>query len=256
MQRYRGHFFNWYDTRTLQPLAPRYISTVDSGNLAGYLVTLRAALLDIGERVPVLEASFLEGLVDLVSLVEEELTAETSARAGTSALTRELAQIRRALEDRPATPAAWKTLLSRVRERLAAATVLLHEIEEPLLAASADTPERGFHAHLREAGYWLDQAAGAVSERMRDLERPALQADIAERAERLASLADDLVEETEFDFLFDEERQLFSIGFNIAEGRLDASYYDTLRRRRDWQASWPLPRARSTTTTGSSSDGP
>jgi hypothetical protein len=53
MQRYRGHFYNWYDTRTLAPLAPRYISTVDSGNLAGYLVTLRAALLDIAERQPV-----------------------------------------------------------------------------------------------------------------------------------------------------------------------------------------------------------
>ena len=44
MPRYRGHFYNWYDTRTLAPLAPAYISTVDSGNLAGYLVTLRAGL--------------------------------------------------------------------------------------------------------------------------------------------------------------------------------------------------------------------
>ena len=42
MQRYRGHFYNWYDTRTLAPLVPAYISTVDSGNLAGYLLTLRS----------------------------------------------------------------------------------------------------------------------------------------------------------------------------------------------------------------------
>ena len=35
LARYEGHFFNWYDTRTLQPLPPRYISSVDSGNLAG-----------------------------------------------------------------------------------------------------------------------------------------------------------------------------------------------------------------------------
>jgi len=34
LTRFRGHFFNWYDTRTLQPLAPQYVSTVDSGNLA------------------------------------------------------------------------------------------------------------------------------------------------------------------------------------------------------------------------------
>ena len=52
--------------------------------------------------------------------------------------------------------------------------------------------------------------------------------DLTERAERLAALVDDLVEETEFEFLFNRERQLFSIGFNVAEGRLDPSHYDTL----------------------------
>ena len=47
MQRYRGHFYNWYDTQTLAPLAPAYISTVDSGNLAGYLLTLRSGLIEL-----------------------------------------------------------------------------------------------------------------------------------------------------------------------------------------------------------------
>ena len=42
MERYRGHFFNWYDTRTLEPLPPLYVSTVDSGNLAGHLLVLRS----------------------------------------------------------------------------------------------------------------------------------------------------------------------------------------------------------------------
>ena len=72
MQRYRGHFYNWYDTRTLDPLHPRYISTVDSGNLAGYLVTLRAALVQFDEQTPVISSSFLEGLDDVIGLVEEE----------------------------------------------------------------------------------------------------------------------------------------------------------------------------------------
>ena len=63
-------------------------------------------------------------------------------------------------------------------------------------------------------------------------------AEIVERAERLAALADDLVEETEFDFLFDEERRLFSIGFNVAEGRLDSS---VLRHARVGGAARELP---------------
>ena len=45
MQRYRGHFYNWYDTLSLQPLIPMYVSTVDSGNLAATLLTLRPGLL-------------------------------------------------------------------------------------------------------------------------------------------------------------------------------------------------------------------
>ena len=41
----RGHFYNWYDTQSLQPLPPLYVSSVDSGNLAGHLLTLRPGLL-------------------------------------------------------------------------------------------------------------------------------------------------------------------------------------------------------------------
>ncbi len=43
MQHLRGHLFNWYYTRDLRPLEPRYISTVDSGNLAGHLIALANA---------------------------------------------------------------------------------------------------------------------------------------------------------------------------------------------------------------------
>ncbi len=43
LERFRGHFLNWYDTLTLKPLIPRYISTVDSGNLAASLVVIAQA---------------------------------------------------------------------------------------------------------------------------------------------------------------------------------------------------------------------
>jgi cyclic beta-1,2-glucan synthetase len=47
LQRYSGHFYNWYDTQTLEPLHPLYVSTVDSGNLAAHLLTLRQGLLSL-----------------------------------------------------------------------------------------------------------------------------------------------------------------------------------------------------------------
>lgn len=49
MEKHRGHFFNWYDTRTLRPLRPRFVSTVDSGNLCAGLITVCAALRRWGE---------------------------------------------------------------------------------------------------------------------------------------------------------------------------------------------------------------
>ena len=52
LERHRGHFYNWYDTRSLAPLQPTYISTVDSGNLAGSLLTLKQGLLE-KQREPV-----------------------------------------------------------------------------------------------------------------------------------------------------------------------------------------------------------
>ena len=59
LERYRGHFYNWYDTRTLQPLPPLYVSTVDSGNLAGHLLTLRPGLLGLADQ-KILGARFLK----------------------------------------------------------------------------------------------------------------------------------------------------------------------------------------------------
>src|SRR5271170_6901925 len=63
LERYRGHFYNWYDTQTCQPLAPRYVSTVDSGNLAGHLLTLRPGLTALVDA-PILSKRWFEGLSD------------------------------------------------------------------------------------------------------------------------------------------------------------------------------------------------
>ena len=61
LERYRGHFYNWYDTRTLQPLRPQYVSSVDSGNLAGCLLTLQAGLAGLKDQ-PVLSVNCVSGL--------------------------------------------------------------------------------------------------------------------------------------------------------------------------------------------------
>jgi len=52
MERHEGHLLNWYDTSTLSSLLPRYVSTVDSGNLAGALMTLAEGLRDFPQAFP------------------------------------------------------------------------------------------------------------------------------------------------------------------------------------------------------------
>jgi cyclic beta-1,2-glucan synthetase len=279
LPRYRGHFYNWYDTRTLALLPPAYISTVDSGNLAGYFLTLRAGLIEIAERSPALDPAFLSGLRDLVDLVQEEATRAVDAASGGAApsrrLRRDLVQLRDSLDERPENVEGWQALLRRLKDQISGVAVLLHEIEEWTLARRPG--QEAPPAAMAEAGYWLDRAASTIIERQADLQRlaPALEVierhdgadgraialslsdmvrrgrrildagtdlrppaafrqavqiaeESIERLERLGALADDFIEETEFGFLYTPERQLFSIGFNVAEGRLDASYYDTL----------------------------
>ena len=73
LQQYRGHFLNWYDTRTLEPLPARYVSTVDSGNLAACLVALRQGCLSINQRA-VLRRRRWQGLLDTLDIVNEVVT--------------------------------------------------------------------------------------------------------------------------------------------------------------------------------------
>ncbi len=69
LERHRGHFYNWYDTQSLHPLRPVYISSVDSGNLAGHLLTLQPGLLALIDA-PILGTRIFEGLRDTLSLLE------------------------------------------------------------------------------------------------------------------------------------------------------------------------------------------
>ncbi len=101
MEKWRGHLYNWYDTRTLRPLEPRYVSTVDSGNLAACLIAAAAALNELGAAPLARRARSLYRAMELDALYDKS---------------RHLFMIGRASEDdRP--PTAWYDLLES-EERL------------------------------------------------------------------------------------------------------------------------------------------
>lgn len=72
LERYNGHFYNWYDTQTMATLPPRYISTVDSGNLAGHLLTLRQGLIAL-QNEPVMGRQLVDGVEDTLRLIHNHV---------------------------------------------------------------------------------------------------------------------------------------------------------------------------------------
>lgn len=72
LDKWRGHLYNWYDTATLAPLRPRYVSTVDSGNLRGCLIALREGLYQWGETALAQRAERLSDAMDCAPLFDRE----------------------------------------------------------------------------------------------------------------------------------------------------------------------------------------
>ncbi len=128
--KFRGHLFNWYDTRTLEPLSPQYVSTVDSGNLAGHLLALRQACVELPER-PLLGAHTLAGLSDTVALLGHELERAGTARKRTEVVTvkhlrEEVTACAELLAARaPEQAGEWETLLNSLHRHATAADDML-----------------------------------------------------------------------------------------------------------------------------------
>jgi len=230
LRRFRGHFFNWYDTRELRPLDPVYVSTVDSGNLAGHLIAVAQACRALVHR-PAFGPEILEGVRDALALVlEAQAQAEPPRRAETVTEThlREVTEaIATALDVVPTSLPAWARLLAELETQ--AKTLL------DLARTLASEAEEGPRSEVME---WAKSVRNCVASHARDLECARLFEDLTatQRAETslghqlsaLALRAEGMVQAMDFRFLFDPSRKLFSIGYREAEGTLDPSCYDLL----------------------------
>ena len=239
MERHRGHFYNWYDTQSLAPLEPRYISSVDSGNLAGHLLTLRSGLLAMAGD-PILTSRAFLGLRDTFDLVEETIQGaspvvmtrvQKALDAACGSPPTSLADGRQALGQLAAESAALAAALAPTTDREAsvwasALAVQCRDLIDDLVwltpwmslpsAAGSPAPLPAFTTipTLRELAALDDEWAGPARRRIAT-------------ASRLAAESTDLAE-MEWHFLFDETRHLLSIGYKVADRRRDSSYYDLL----------------------------
>ncbi|MFI5107270.1 MAG: GH36-type glycosyl hydrolase domain-containing protein [Terriglobales bacterium] len=142
LQRYHGHFFNWYDTRSLKPLTPRYVSTVDSGNLAASLLTLRPGLIAVADD-KILGARLFAGLRDTLEGLQE-------AAGGTAAT--QLAQLQNELAGLCESPPATLTAARLNLEALMSSAAKVADALEPGSNSEANWWASAFAGQCRAAG--------------------------------------------------------------------------------------------------------
>ena len=262
MPRYRGHFYNWYDTTTLEPLRPRYVSTVDSGNLDAQLITLQSALLAMADE-PLLPGVWSEGVHDTFGVLVESLAADP--RKEDTALRDAMVRFSRMLLARRARPPValrhWYAMLDALEAGAVSICGALRPPASPdeAAAAPADTEGeevaagaaiwarllldqcRAGREELRALG--LDEQRGTLeSTAMPTLRQlaaggdaldPAAEATREAARARLRKIEDLAVRataltEAEHGFLYDDSRHLMTIGYNVDERRADTGYYDLL----------------------------
>jgi cellobiose phosphorylase len=291
LERYRGHFYNWYDTKECRPIRPLYVSSVDSGNLAGHLLTYGSGLRDLPDR-EVFSPQVFAGVRDTLGVLrglggenealnrlDAELARAPATLGAALALLEKAAgqasQVAAALANGDEASKQWARALvldcSGHRDDLRLLAPWL-ALEDPastfgLAKTGSGDGQRGDPPNalarirerfllldegptLREVST-LDEAMGPfLEEALAELEkqpaggRPERKAWIddfsrhvhegSERARQRINTLESLAERSaefadmDFTFLYDAERNLLSVGYNVPDHRKDASYYDLL----------------------------
>ncbi len=255
LERYQGHFYNWYDTQTLRTLHPLYISTVDSGNLAGHLLTLGPGLAELIDQ-PIISAKVFEGFRDTLNLIYA--AAEALAPQSLETLRRRVGAIAQTGETLPEMRMRielWRDAAEAFKkdvENISDAEV--NRWADALLAQADDMLNE-----LRLLTPWafrsLDPATGELTHRLapvptlRDLARvdaalsplvpdgDELKAELPRASVRALERISGIKElemisaemaRMEYGFLYDEQSHLFTVGYNVSDHRRDPGFYDLL----------------------------
>jgi hypothetical protein len=260
--KHRGHLLNWYDTRTLEPLAPRFISSVDNGNMLASLWTLQQGCLD-RVRQPLLQPALASGLLDYLRILAEKKVFAKKDLAGYEARLRGANWLTAILgspecgfaENFPAPQAGqdadlvwfaneararieqnrrmvrtytpwWLPEFAALRSDPAYSSRFAQEVSLELLPAFIDT----LGAQLRDLHPASVAGEGSLAQQLLqtlpEARTSALRLihDLKSIAAQAGKLGDDM----DFEFLLDRRRKLMSVGYNVDTNELQASCYDLL----------------------------
>lgn len=254
LEQYKGHYLNWYDTHSLHPLHPKYISTVDSGNLAGYLVTARQYCLRSIEQ-PVILSNFKDGFFDVLQIIEKEFS---RLNVVCSPLSAELTSADKLLSMVKKSDFLscyeFSEKMTTVFEHCRSALEKLQKESNKNISSVLSWASNGIMqaqdltAQLITVAPWiadpslhwlnssintnmtLTEITAAYEKLSPQLSGVDLRA-VYHQQQQLQHLADSLEEifgHMDFSFLVDKDREIFTIGYNISDGKFDRGLYDLL----------------------------
>ena len=267
MEKYRGHLYNWYDTTSLVPLSPKYISTVDSGNLVGHLITLQQGLLAIHNK-KIITASMFEGLLDEVRILfekskipglqklaheladkyEQQLDNLTAIKNYIEDLEQQLTKVLVHTEADPENEAVWwiQKIFSHIENIKNEFSLLVPWLLLPpppakfeqLIIALPGIPtivqlSKIEKSLLNKINSFYNGDNTAEENEWLDNYRASI-TESGRMAKEMILMAQQLAEKcsqltnVDYDFLYDRSQDLLTIGYNAEEHRKDNSYYDLL----------------------------
>jgi cyclic beta-1,2-glucan synthetase len=212
LEKCEGHLLNWYHTQTLQPLHPKYVSSVDSGNLAGHLITLANTLEGWQEQLEQrVEPNIKQALYDNLLLLDAAILNAEPQQKHYSHCRVEILNLLNLLEDKD----------SNAAYDLVSVQKTLHALL-PLLTSNATSIDGNIH-------YWLQSTINRIEAAKQDKQiLTAAHINLQARFERIATYARSLAMGMNFHFLFNQEKVLLSIGYSVDRDELDSGCYDLL----------------------------
>jgi cellobiose phosphorylase len=230
MERYQGHFYNWYDTQSLQPLKPLYVSSVDSGNLAGHLLTLKQGLISLPDQL-ISGPRLFEGISDTLQVLIDQ--ADKTMPAQVVQFSKLLDVI---LIEQPVT-------LDYLRECLEKLTTASNEIVNAFTQNSDEQYKDWAISLSKQCKSALDEIPGNYPGNnaiptLREIAKTDSGEFAADSYFNIAKEKMELIDELitlsgdfadmDYGFLYDKLRHLHSIGYNVEDRQKDSSYYDLL----------------------------
>ena len=222
MEKYRGHLFNWYYTTTLETLGPRYVSAVDSGNLAGHLIAISSQCRDWAEAPSAHLQSSLDGVADVGLIFSEILKELPDDRKVVRPLRRRIAEL----------TAGFMKRLNEARSENEPATI--HIVGLASLAEDIEKLSANLHHEIGsdksgEVAWWAATLSRTCDAHVADSEFDVAMSDgLRKRLETLRDATRNIAFSMDFRFLYNTERRLLSIGYRTESNELDESCYDLL----------------------------